>query len=48
MSKSVRMLLPPLILAVGVTLLILGVLRGEFIEIMSRAVIICMECIGIG
>ena len=37
-----------MLLAVGATLMILGVLRGETGELLRKAVIVCMECIGIG
>jgi hypothetical protein len=34
--------------AVGLGWVILGIWRGELAEIMRKAIIICLECIGIG
>ena len=36
------------ILAAGILLCVLGILRGEPADIMQKAVIVCLECIGIG
>jgi hypothetical protein len=36
------------ILSVGITMMTLGLLRGESLEILKKAIVICMECIGIG
>ena len=36
------------VLAVGVALAVVGIWRGEPGEIMRKAVIVCLECIGIG
>lgn len=35
------------ILSVGITLITLGILRGELSEILQKAVVVCLECIGI-
>jgi len=32
----------------GVICAAIGIYRGEALEIMQKAVIVCMECIGIG
>ena len=38
-----------LLLAVlGVALMLLGIARGEMAVVLSKATLICMECIGIG
>ena len=36
------------ILLVSIAMILLGVLRNEAREVMSEAVMLCMECIGIG
>ena len=36
------------LLAIGVTALTLGLTRGEANEVLNKAVVVCMECIGIG
>ena len=36
------------LLVAGVIMFVLGIFRGEAQEILSKAVIVCMECIGIG
>lgn len=36
------------LLAAAVTLLVVGVLRGEAATVLTKAVNICLECIGIG
>lgn len=41
-------LLRALILAGSVLLLISGLVAGDFEEVREKAVMICMECIGIG
>ena len=35
------------ILAFGITLITLGILREELAEIFRKAVVVCLECIGI-
>lgn len=37
-----------LLLAVGFVFLILGIWREEYAIVMSKAINICLECIGIG
>ena len=34
--------------ALGVVFLVLGAFNGQFVEIYRKAVMICLECIGIG
>ena len=36
------------VLAAGVALAVAGILRGEPGEILKKAVVVCLECIGIG
>ena len=37
-----------LVLMVGLGFVVLGVWRGEAAVVLQKAVVICMECIGIG
>ena len=37
-----------LVLMVGLGFVVLGVWRGEATVVLQKAVVICMECIGIG
>ena len=48
MRKSMRVILPALILFVGITLMVAGVLQGEPQYLLRKATVICLECIGIG
>jgi hypothetical protein len=34
--------------SIGMIFVLLGVLRGEHLEVFAKAVRICLECIGIG
>ena len=36
------------ILSIGILLIAAGVFRGELNAIMQKAVLVCMECIGLG
>ena len=36
------------ILSIGILLIVAGVFRGELNAIMQKAVLVCMECIGLG
>ncbi len=33
---------------IGLAMMLLGVYRGETIDVMAKAVKVCLECIGIG
>ncbi|MDD5455060.1 MAG: CD1871A family CXXC motif-containing protein [Candidatus Ratteibacteria bacterium] len=37
-----------ILLSISVLLMIIGVLQGEFLEVMQKAIIICLSCMGIG
>ncbi len=37
-----------IILLASVVMIILGLLSGEYIDVKSKAITICLECIGIG
>jgi hypothetical protein len=36
------------VFTVGLTMLLIGLLRGEALFVLKRAITICLECIGIG
>lgn len=38
----------PITLAIGIIFLIIGIYQGQLEEIYRKAVMICLECIGIG
>jgi len=48
--RSVRFgsLIRIVLLMLGIVVLVLGLFRGEATEIFHKAIIVCMECIGIG
>ncbi len=48
MIREKRNLIRIFLLAAGIALLVAGLLTGGFHEVMGKAVMICMECIGIG
>lgn len=48
MKKNKTLLISVFALAAGVIMLAAGVLRGEARAVMEKAVVICLECIGIG
>jgi len=37
-----------LLLFTGSVLLVLGLIHGEALEVLKKAILVCMECIGIG
>lgn len=41
-------MLPLALIAVGAIGIAVGVLRGEHLTVLKKAVLICLECIGIG
>jgi hypothetical protein len=43
-----RFFIQIVILLVGVIMMTFGLLRGEALEILRKAIVVCMECIGIG
>ena len=46
-SKS-RLMVRVVVLAAGIALVVIGVCRGDYLDVMNKAVRICYECIGIG
>jgi len=43
-----RQLMQAAVLLAGIFMMVAGLLRGEALEILNKAIIVCMECIGIG
>jgi len=48
MSKTIRKIMPAVILAAGIIMMISGIYRGELRVILQKGIVICLECIGIG
>jgi len=48
MNRSMRIILPAAFLLTGIILMTLGIMRGELQDIFHKAIIVCLECIGIG
>ena len=48
MSRTRRAALPVILISVGAAMIVLGILSGELIVILRKAIYICLECIGIG
>ncbi len=48
MSERLRRALPFALLLAGAAMVALGLLRGEQRTVLKKAVMICLECIGIG
>jgi len=47
-SKMKYFIAPVVILLTGFTMIVIGIIRGELQMILHKAVIVCLECIGIG
>ena len=37
-----------ILLAVGIAFIVIGAIRGEADAVLQKAIMICMECIGLG
>lgn len=48
MENRTRLLIVILLLVFSVDLITLGVMRGEAVAVLTKAVNICLECIGLG
>ncbi|NCB45123.1 MAG: thioredoxin [Clostridia bacterium] len=48
LRKSHGRVIPVAILGIGLALLTFGVVRGEAAVVFTKAIRICLECIGIG
>ena len=46
--KIKRCVLQIALLITGISMMIMGLLRGEALEVLRKATVVCMECIGIG
>lgn len=46
--KTLRPYLKYVLLLLGAAFIAVGVLRGEYLVVLKKAVMICLECIGIG
>ena len=46
--KRRRILLPIIVLLVSVAFIAIGIFRNEVAVVLKNAVMICLECIGIG
>ena len=40
--------LKTVVLLLGIVMMVIGLHRGEALEILRKAIVICLECIGIG
>lgn len=36
------------VVALGIVLVVIGLIRGDYMDVMHKAIRICYECIGIG
>lgn len=48
MKKGLREYAWMLLLGLGLGFILIGVIRGEHISVLEKAIMICLECIGIG
>ena len=46
--KAIGNKLAVTVFVLGGVFMVIGVLRGEALEVLQKATIICLECIGIG
>jgi hypothetical protein len=47
-AKTKRRFLQLVVLVVSIAFIVLGVVREEHVEVLNKAIRICLECIGIG
>lgn len=48
MTRRRKIWIAPALFAVGVGLMVLGVLDGEAAIVLRKAAAVCLECIGVG
>ena len=47
-SKNIKLIVQIMLLALGAMMVITGTFKGEAIKMLNKAILVCMECIGIG
>ena len=47
-SKNIKLIAQIMLLAAGAMMVIMGAFKGEAIKMLNKAILVCMECIGIG
>lgn len=48
MRRNIVPLIRVIVLGLSLALIVIGILRREHLEVLQKAVRICLECIGIG
>ena len=48
MKQEIPRTLSVTLIVVGATLLIIGLMRQEQLTVLKKAIVICLECIGLG
>ena len=48
MSEKSKNILACILIGIGLLATVLGILRGEAADVLKKATMICLECIGIG
>ena len=48
MSRARSAALPIVLLSLGAAMILLGIFSGEAAVVLRKAILICLECIGIG
>ena len=47
-NELLKIVIPAVILVAGAAMMVLGILRGEVQMLFQKAIVVCLECIGIG
>ena len=48
MSEKTKHILACILIGIGLLAVVMGILRGEAADVLKKATMICLECIGIG
>ena len=48
MKERTKNIIAVCLMLAGLTALVLGILRGEAADVLRKATMVCMECIGLG